>query len=176
MAVRHLPPKSKVRPARDPAAPWASNAARQSRESDGTRAVVYCIAVEGVPLVKIGRTTRLKKRMGELQAEVGRSLHVAYWAEFSDEDSKDIERCALMRMRRHFDSEGEWSLADPVFGAAAIMGAASFMGVAPNFEAGAPSEEDADDELAELRNNNQPMKKGLSSKFDRDRYNNLHWG
>jgi hypothetical protein len=144
--------------------------------SDGTRAVVYCIAVEGVPLVKIGRTTRLKARIRELQNEVGRKLHIAYWAEFSDEDAVDIERCALLRMRRHFDSEGEWSLADPVFGANAIITAASFMGVVPNYEGGSPHEEETEDELAEARGNMPPVKKSLSGSIDRDRYENLHWG
>lgn len=166
MAKEHVAEVSAVRPARDPAAPWAANASRQARESDGSREVVYCISVDGIPLVKIGRTTQLKRRMDQLKSVSGRLLHIAYWAEFHPDDARDIERCALLRMRRHFDSEGEWSLADPVHGTAAIISAAEFIGVRPNHEAGTPWAEERPDELAELRQNYAPIKHAAHNMID----------
>lgn len=176
MANRSLPPKSRVRPARDPAAPWAANAAKQRREGNDERAVVYCLTVEGMPLVKIGMTTQLKSRIAKLQSDHGQKLHIAYWAEFHADDARDIERCALFRMRRRYDSEGEWSLAEPAFGAAAIMAAADFMGIAPEYEAGAPEEVETDDSLAELRENKMALSRSqVINQLDRDRYENMHW-
>lgn len=168
MAKQDLTAISKVRPARDPAAPWASNAAQQRREADMNRAVVYCVYVEGLSLLKIGQTTQLKSRLTGLRSDVRRQVHIAYWAEFRADDAKDIERCALLRLRRHYDSEGEWSLADPACGASAIKAAAEFMGVRPMFEAGAPSEVEPDDEIQELRENRMPQKQDHMGRAGRE--------
>lgn len=172
MAKVSLAPKSKVRPARDPAAPWAANARRQRRESTGKRAVVYCVTVEGMPLVKIGRSGHLKSRIAKLKSDTGRDLHIAYWAEFSTEDAKDVERCALLRMRRYYDSEGEWSLAEGEHGADAICRSAEFLGVRPEFAAGDPSSESEVDEYEALRRNVGFQNKRATGKPDRYRWEN----
>jgi len=167
MAKNEIAPNSGVRPSRDAGAPWAANAARQSRERDEQRSVVYCVVLEDMPLLKIGRTTQLKNRMRKLQDVVGRDLHIGYWAEFSTDDAKVVERCALLRMRRQFPCEGEWSLANPAYGAAAIQGAAEFLGVNPVFEAGAPMEEQPADEYAYLRTNQMDVKHKAHNAVDR---------
>ena len=168
MAKSEVSAKSKVRPARDPAAPWASNAVHQRMLCDGSRAVVYCVSVEGVPLLKIGRTKHLKKRMANLKVDAGRDLHISYWAEFPAEIAKDVERCALIRMRMQFKSDGEWALAEPMFGASAIQSAAQFLGVRPEYDAGAPMDEEPEDEYADLRENHMPIKHKATNCVDRD--------
>ena len=168
MADKDLAEKQQVRPALDPGAPWAANAAKQKRHDTGERYVVYCITVEGLDLLKVGRTKQLKKRLGSLAREAGRELHISYWAEFSRDEAKDIERCALLRLRRQFKSEGEWSLANPMFGAAAIQTAAEFLGVNSAYEAGAPLAVDPEDEYAVLRKNEMPLKKKAFDRVDRD--------
>lgn len=167
MADNQLASKGGVRPSVDIGAPWSANAARQAREKDGSRSVVYCVVLEGAPLLKIGRTTQLKKRMQSLRDGIGRELHIGYWAEFSTDDAKDVERCALLRMRKQFVCEGEWSLANPAYGAAAIQGAADFLGVKPVFEAGAPMEVQPEDEYAYLRTNKMDLKHKAHNAVDR---------
>lgn len=168
MAKTKVSAKSQVRPARDPAAPWAANAALRDRLSDGGRSVVYCVTVEGLPLLKIGRTTQLKKRMGALEREVKRDIHIGYWAELETADSRVVEKCALLRMRRQFESEGEWSLADPAAGADAIRSAMQFLGLRPEYDGGAPIDVDEGDIYAELRNNEVSLKQRAVNFVDRD--------
>jgi len=167
MAENEISSNSVVRPSRDAGAPWSANAARQARERDDSRSVVYCVVIEDAPLLKIGRTTQLKRRVKQLKDFVGRELHIGYWAEFSTDDAKDVERCALLRMRKQFVSEGEWSLANPAYGAAAIQCAADFLGVKPVFEAGAPMEAQPEDEYAYLRTNKMDVKHKSHNAVDR---------
>lgn len=168
MAKNEITPNNVVRPSRDAGAPWAANGARQAREKDTSRSVVYCVVLEDAPLLKIGRTTQLKARMKQLREVSGRELHIGYWAEFSTDDAKDVERCALLRMRKQFSCAGEWSLANPAYGAAAIQGAAEFLGVRPVFEAGAPLEEQPEDQYAYLRKNKMDVKHKAHNAVDRD--------
>jgi len=172
MAEKYLSGKSQVRPALDPGAPWAANAAKQSRNDSGDRYVVYCITVEGLELLKVGRTKQLKKRLASLQRETGKSLHISYWAEFSRSQSKDVERCALIRLRGQFPSEGEWSLASPMFGAAAIRSASEFLGLRPAYEAGAPTDEEPVEEYALLRENKTSVRRKAKDRVDRDYWEN----
>jgi hypothetical protein len=169
MAKDSVAPKATPRPALDTSAPWAANAARQQREGDGSREVVYCVTVPGLSLVKIGRTSQLKKRLSQLSTELGKPLFIAYFAEFKPDDARDVERCALLRMRKHYECSGEWSLTDPICGVAALRSAWGFLGVNPAFEGGAPHEEETDDEIAEVRVNTAVRRHVNANGYERAR-------
>ena len=135
---------------------------------------MYRLVVEGLDLIKIGRTAHLKSRMASLKAVIGRPLHIGYWAEFNSEDAKSVERCALLRMRCSRESEGEWSLASTADGASAILCAASFLGITPRFEAGDPYAHESGDELLEMRENKAAIKKRANNTVDRDYWADPH--
>ena len=171
MAKYPLTENRSVRPSLDRGAPWASNASMQARMADKSRSVVYCVFVEGLELIKIGRTAHLKSRMASLRGVVGRQLHIGYWAEFHSEDAKAVERCALLRMRCNCESEGEWSIATTRDGASAISSAAGFLGITPVFEAGDPLAHEPVDQYSYLRENKSGIKKRANNTVDRD-----YWG
>lgn len=129
-----------LRPALNPDAPWSAKVKKGKAARDMATRVVYVIAQEGDVTCKIGCTSNIKKRLGQLSRETGKAMHIMFWAEFQHEDSFRIERAAINLLRRMPDApqKGEWFKVAPAIPAEAILRVAANVGVRPINQAGIP--------------------------------------
>jgi len=95
MAEYFLPHLQEIRPARDKQAPWSSLGNKARPLKGRLRAVVYVLEQVDGPVCKMGRTTQLKKRLSEIERDVGSPMAIAFWAEYVAVDAKAVERLAL---------------------------------------------------------------------------------
>lgn len=109
MANKSLPIEDGLRPALNPEAPWSDRAKKKLPFQERPRAVVYVVGASTLPMVKVGRTTELKRRVAKLSNESGKKVNILFFAELSRQDANAVEAMVKRLAGKLTDNKsGEW--------------------------------------------------------------------